>query len=56
MQRKYEKSESKMKQEIRKNVNFGCTEAIKPFTNTKVPYKNLIPIVQLVWQLYDIVI
>ena len=40
----------------RKNVNFGCAEAIIPFTKTKAPYKNMIPNVQFVWQLYDIVI
>ena len=29
-------------------------EAIIPFTNAKTPYKDLIQIVQFVWQLYDI--
>ena len=38
----------------RKNANFGCTEAIIPFSNMKVLYKNLIPIVQFVWKLYAI--
>ena len=46
----------KNKQKTRKNVNFGCAEAIIPFTKTKTPYKNLIPNVQFVSQLYDIVI
>ena len=49
------KGMSKVKKK-KKNVNFGCTEAVIPFINTKVPYKNSIPIVQFVWQLYAIVV